>query len=89
MSELKSKLVSEGLRVLGDPRVTRIVQDPRFMAAMMTAMGMPSRARGLAKEAVGAVARTMELATTTEVRDLRRTVRALEEQVAQLRSHNS
>ena len=86
MSSLKKTLVQQGMRLMTDPRVMKLMQDERVTKAMMTAMSVPGRAQTFAREQLESVAKAMALATEGEVKDLRRTVRKLEEDVARLRA---
>lgn len=73
------------MKLLGDPRVAKLMQDERFMKAVMLAMSMPGKIDGFTKEQRDRVAKALRLATADEVRDLKRTIRSLEEQVAELK----
>jgi hypothetical protein len=55
------------------------------MKAVMAAMSVPGKAQNLAKEQLENVARAMALATEGEVKDLRRTVRKLEEELTKMK----
>lgn len=86
MSSIKKTLMQQGMKLMTDPRVMKLMQDERVMKAMMTAMSMPGRAQTFARDQLEHVAKAMALATEGEVKDLRRTVRKLEEEVAKLRA---
>jgi hypothetical protein len=85
MSSLKKTLMQQGMKLMTDPRVMKLMQDERVMKAMMAAMSAPGRAQTFAREQLEGVAKAMALATEGEVKDLRRTVRKLEEEVARMR----
>ena len=86
MSSLKKSLMQQGMKLMSDPRVMKLMQDERVMKAMMTAMSVPGKAQTFARDQLETFAKTMALATEGEVKDLRRTVRKLEEEVAKLRT---
>jgi hypothetical protein len=86
MSSFKNSLMQQGMKLMSDPRVMKLMQDERVMKAMMTAMSMPGRAQSFAKERLEEVARAMALATEGEVKDLRRTVRRLEEEIGRMKA---
>ena len=86
MGSLKKTWLKQVTRVMSDPRIMTIIQDERVMKAVMAAMSFPGKAHTLGKELLENVARTMDLATEAEVRDLRRTVRRLEDEMAQLKN---
>jgi hypothetical protein len=82
---LKKSLMEQGMKLLGDPRVVKLMQNEQFMKAMMTAISMPGKIDGFTKEHAERFAKRMSLATANEVRDLRRTIRALEDEIADLK----
>jgi hypothetical protein len=86
MSEFKKALMKQGMKLMSDPRVMKLMQDERVMKAVMAAMSMPGKAQSFAKEQVEQIAKAMALATEGEVKDLRRTVRKLEEELARMKS---
>lgn len=81
---LKDKLMSEGMKLAANPAVAKLMQDERFMRAVMTAMAMPGRVSNFTTEQKEHFAKAMGLATQEEVRDLKRTIAALERAVARL-----
>lgn len=83
---IKDKLMSEGLKLATNPAFSKLMQDERFMKLVMAAMAMPGRVESFTAEQKEAFARTMGLATQDEVRDLKRTITALEREVARLSS---
>jgi hypothetical protein len=86
MSSLKKTLIKQGMKLMSDPRVMKLMQDERVMRALMAAMSMPGKAQTFAREQVENIARAMALATEGEVKDLQRTVRKLEEELARLKA---
>ncbi len=83
---LKKTVMQQGMKLMSDPRVMKLMQNEQFMKAMMGAMSLPGRIDQLTKEQSRRLARAMALATEQEVKDLRRTVRALEEELAEMRN---
>jgi cell division FtsZ-interacting protein ZapD len=84
MSTFKKNLMKQGMKLMSDPRVMKLMQDERVMKAVMTAMSVPGKAQTFAKDQVEAIAKAMALATEGEVKDLKRTVRKLEEEMARM-----
>ena len=82
---LKKSLLEQGMKLLSDPRVMKLMQNEQFMKAMMTAISMPGKIDGFTKEQAEKFAKRMSLATAEEVRDLKRTIRSLEDQIAELK----
>jgi hypothetical protein len=89
MSAIKRSLMNQGMKLMSDPRVMKLMQDERVMKAVMSAMSMPGKAQTFARERVEGIAKAMALATESEVKDLRRTVRRLEDDLARLKSEKS
>jgi len=84
MASLKKTLMKQGMKWISDPRVMKLMQDERVMKAVMAAMSMPSKVQTFTQEGAERIAKAMALATEDEVKDLQRTVRRLEEEVARL-----
>ncbi len=83
---LKDKVVNETMKLAGHPAVASILQDERFMKLVMSALSMPGKLTELSEEQRLNLIRVLGLATTEEVADLKRTVRALEDEIAELRA---
>ena len=84
MSSLKKSLMKQGMKLMSDPRVMKLMQDERVMKAVMQMMAVPGKVQTFTHEQVEKLAKSMALATEDEVKDLKRTVRRLEEEVARL-----
>jgi cell division FtsZ-interacting protein ZapD len=82
---IKKTLLKQGMKLMSDPRVMKMMQDERFMKAVMAMMSVPGRVSTFAQDQSGRFAKAMDLATEQEVKDLRRTVRSLEDQLAELK----
>jgi cell division FtsZ-interacting protein ZapD len=77
----KKTLMKEGMKLISDPRVLKVMQDERVMKAVMQVMSMPGKVQSFTQDNVEKLAKAMALATEDEVKDLRRTVRRLEEEM--------
>jgi len=86
MSSFKKALLERGMKLMSDPRVVRLMQDERVMKALMAAMSVPGKAQTFARDQAELLAKAMALATEGEMKDLRRTVRRLEEEMTRLRA---
>jgi hypothetical protein len=84
MSSLKKTLMKQGMKLMTDPRVMKLMQDERVMKAVVAAMSMPGKVQSFTAEQVQNLAKAMALATEDEVKDLKRTVRRLEEEIARI-----
>ncbi|HVH42352.1 MAG TPA: hypothetical protein VM925_08405, partial [Labilithrix sp.] len=84
MSSIKKTLVKRGMKLMTDPRVMKIMQDERVMKAVMQMMSMPGKVQSFTTEQAERLAKAMSLATEDEVKDLKRQIRRLEEEVARM-----
>lgn len=76
---LKDKLFAEGMKLTSNPAVSKLMQDERFMRLVVAAMSMPGRVSTFSAEQRERFAKEMGLATSDEVRDLKRQLGALED----------
>ena len=81
---IKKNLMNRGMKLMTDPRVLKLMQDERVMKAVMQMMSMPGKVQNFTQDQVEKLAKAMSLATEDEVKDLKRTVKRLEEEVAKL-----
>jgi hypothetical protein len=84
MSSIKKTLVKQGLKLMTDPRVMKMMQDERVMKAVMQMMNMPGKVQSFTNEQIEKLAKAMSLATEDEVKDLKRQIRRLEEEISRL-----
>jgi hypothetical protein len=89
MSSLKKSLMKQGMKLMSDPRVMKLMQDERVMKAVMQMMSVPGKVQTFTHEQVERLAKSMALATEDEVKDLKRTVRRLEEEISRMKANNS
>lgn len=87
--DLKQKLMQEGMKLMSNPKVMKLMQDERVMKAVMTAMSLPAKVTTFSETAGEKVAKSLHMATEQEVKDLKRTIRKLEEQVETLKRNGS
>jgi polyhydroxyalkanoate synthesis regulator phasin len=74
----KKTLMSQGMKLMQDPRVLKMMQDPRVMKAMAKTFEFKGKVQEGFKHKVEGVADSLHLATKDEVRELKRTIRKLE-----------
>jgi hypothetical protein len=84
MSGIKQSLMQQGMKLMSDPRVVKIMQDERVLKALMQMMSVPGKVQTFTNEQVERLAKAMSLATEDEVKDLKRQVRRLEEEIARM-----
>jgi cell division protein FtsB len=84
MSSIKKTLMKQGMKLMTDPRVMKMMQDERVMKAVMQMMNVPGMVQSFTNEQIERLAKAMSLATEDEVKDLKRQIRRLEEEVSRL-----
>jgi hypothetical protein len=84
MSSIKKTLMKQGMKLMTDPRVMKMMQDERVMKAVMQMMTVPGKVTTFTNEQIEKLAKAMSLATEDEVKDLKRQIRRLEEEVSRL-----
>ncbi len=89
MSSLKQTLMKRGMQLMSDPRVLKLMQDERVMKAVMQMMAVPGKVQTFTHEQVERLAKSMALATEDEVKDLKRTVRRLEEEIGRMKQSDA
>ncbi|MCZ6807971.1 MAG: hypothetical protein O7F08_13520 [Deltaproteobacteria bacterium] len=77
MGDLQNRL----LRLLQDPRVAKLLRDPRTQKALMQGLRFRGRVQEGLDQRLERMARRLNLATAREVRELKRTIRRLEEEL--------
>lgn len=77
MGDLQNRL----LQLLQDPRVAKLLRDPRAQKALMRALRLRGRAQEQIDRRLEKMAHSLNLATAREVRELKRTIRRLEEEL--------
>lgn len=86
MAVNKKTLLEQGLKLLSNPRIIKLMQDERVMKTLVAAMSLPGKAQTFARDQMENLAKAMDLATEGEIKDLRRTVRRLEDEMAQFKT---
>jgi hypothetical protein len=86
--DFKQKLMQEGMKLMSNPKVMKLMQDERVMKAVMGAMALPAKVSTLGETVGESVAKSLNMATAREVKDLKRTIRKLEEQLDTIRTKN-
>jgi polyhydroxyalkanoate synthesis regulator phasin len=76
--DIKSILKSRGQELLADPKVQKVLQDPRVMGVAMQAFQLRGKVQEQLDERVEQAAKTLGLVTKNDVRELKRTIKKLE-----------
>jgi|tagenome__1003787_1003787.scaffolds.fasta_scaffold20851734_2 hypothetical protein len=88
-SSIKDTLVGQAMKLAGNPRVTKMMGDPRLMNAAMRAMSLGGAVKTNMDKAGRLAAGVFGLATQDEVATLRQTIQTLEDTVASLEARSS
>jgi hypothetical protein len=84
LDAVKNAVVGQAMRWISDPRLSRVVADPRVMNAAMKAMSMGGTVKSELDKATRFAAGVFGFATQEEVIALRSTIQSLEETIATL-----
>lgn len=84
MSSIKKTLIAQGAKLIADPRVTNLMRDERVLKAVMQVVSAPGKLTSFTQEHASNLAKAMGLATEDEMKDLKRQVRRLEDEVTRL-----
>lgn len=77
-NDWKSRVMKKGVELLNDPRVQKLAQDERVMKVAMQALELRGKVQDEVDQRVETVAKSLGLATKSELRDLKRTIKKLE-----------
>ena len=83
---VKDRVVSQAMRLMSDPRVSRMMGDQRVMNVAMRAVGIGGSVKAELDRATRFAAGVLGFATQEEVSVLRSTIQALEDNLAVLES---
>lgn len=80
--DVKKTAMDQLMKLMQNPKVMQLATNPRVMGTVMKAMQLRGQVGMVASGAAQTVARSLNLATRDEVRELRRTVRRLQDELA-------
>jgi len=83
---VKDRMVGQAMRLMSDPRISRVMGDQRVMNVAMKAVGISGSIKAELDRATRFAAGVLGFATQEEVSALRSTVQALEDNLAILES---
>jgi hypothetical protein len=84
--KIKQVVLSQGMKLLGNPRVTKAISDPRVMKAIMQVLQLRSTLQSQVTQRKRDLASTFSLATADELRALQNKISALEKALGQIQS---
>jgi hypothetical protein len=86
LDAVKDKVVGQAMRLMSDPRISRVMGDQRVMSAAMKAVGVGGSIKAELDRATRFAAGLLGFATQEEVSALRSTVQTLEDNLAVMES---
>ncbi len=84
MNKIKEEAMKRGMKLMTNPKVMKVMADPRFMNALSKGFQMRGQLQGTVDTALKSVASKLNLATKDEVTNLQRTVQRMESKVSTL-----
>lgn len=85
MADWKSTLQQQGMKLLADPRVQEFMKDERVVKGMMRAIQLRTDVQEQLEKRIEEVAKSLNLATADEVKDLRRQLKKMERELEKAR----
>ncbi|MBW2731322.1 MAG: hypothetical protein JRH20_02955 [Deltaproteobacteria bacterium] len=86
IEKLKKQAMERGVKLLSNPKVMKVMADPRFMNAIMKSMELRGRLKSDFEGWVANMARSLNLATQDDLTTLEQSVQRMEAQMeAQLK----
>jgi hypothetical protein len=79
--DLKQELMNKAFKLMQDPRVAKAMQNPKLMEGVMGALKLRSQVQKNLDEGVKRIAKGLNLATESEVKELRRALHRLEREL--------
>ena len=86
LDAVKDKVVGQAMRLMSDPRISRVMGDQRVMSAAMKAVGVGGSIKAELDRATRFAAGLLGFPTQEEVSALRSTVQTLEDNLAVMES---
>ncbi len=84
--QVKQELINKALQLLQDPRVAKALQNPKVMQGLLGALKLRTEVQKNFDEGTRKLARSLNLATNAEVKELKRALTRLERELEQERS---
>lgn len=78
---IKEFLTKQSVRLMQDPRVQKLMQDERVMKALMKGIQVRGEVQERVDERIDQVAQSLNLATKKEIRELKRNMRRMEQEL--------
>ena len=82
--DVKKTVLTQVMKLAQNPKVMEIAMSPKVMGAAMKVMSLRGQVESASAAATQTIARALNLATREEVRELRRTIRRLEDELHEM-----
>lgn len=79
--DLKQQLFNKALHMMQDPRVAKAMQNPKVISGVMGALKLRSEVQKNLDAGLRAIAKSLNLATVSEMRELKRALKRLEREL--------
>ncbi len=83
---LKKNLQKRGMQLMGDPRVSKLMQNEQVMKLLMSALQARGKIDSFTTEQTERLAHTLRLPTLAQFKELQRKVNNLEAELARLKA---
>lgn len=87
--DVKKTVLTQVMKLAQNPKVMEIAMNPKVMGAAMKVMSLRGQVESASAAATQTLARSLNLATREEVRELRRTIRRLEDELHEMEREKS
>ncbi len=87
--DVKKAAMDQLMKLMQNPKVMQVAMNPKVMGTIMKAMALRGKVSSATSAATQSVARSLNLASREEVKELRRTVRRLEDLVNEMEARES
>lgn len=84
--DLKQELINKALKLMQNPSVAKAVQNPKVINGVMSALKLRSDVEKNVGASMKVIAKRLNLATESEMRELRRAIQRLERELADERA---
>lgn len=86
--DIKQQLMNQAFKLMQDPRVAKALQNPKVMQGVMNAVQLSTKAKQGFDSSMQRMVQGLNLATTAEVEELRKTIERLENQLDEQQNSN-
>jgi hypothetical protein len=89
MVDVKKTAMDQLMKLMQNPKVMQVAMNPKVMGTVMKAMALRGKVQSAASAATQTMAKSLNIATRDEVKELRRTIRRLEDLVNEMEAREA